>query len=149
MYRKHLRPVIFVMGVIVISSLLIGFRQPITNQLHSWKVLPQPERLTELYFTYPNNLPTKYTAGGSQTVQFTVHNLEYRPTNYRYQIVQTTEDGTTRQTLATGSFRLRQNQFAHPAVSITTADLGQRVKVEVQLINVNETISYWAGKEGA
>lgn len=114
--------------------------------MHSWKLLPEPERLTELYFTKPNTLPTSYTSGQAQTVSFTVHNLEYQTTGYRYQITEQSQDSSQRQTLASGSFTLRQNDYNHATVNISTVDFGPRVKVDVELVNVHESIDYWVTK---
>ena len=121
---------------------------PIDRQLRRWQLLPEPERLTELYFTQPNSLPTHYTSGQTQTVNFTVHNLEYQTTDYHYQIVEQTADGSQSQTLASGRFSLPQNASKHQSVIITTADIGQNVKVEVRLVNVNESIDYLLDRRG-
>ena len=117
--------------------------------MRRWKLLPEPERLTELYFTHPNSLPTKYTPGQQQTVAFTVHNLEYRTTTYHYQVTEQAQDGTSTQTLTSGSFTLTQNQFRSNALNITLTDLSQHVKVEVRLVNVNESIDYLLGRNGS
>jgi uncharacterized membrane protein len=122
------------------------FHSAIDRQMHSWKLLPEPERLTELYFTNPNSLPTKYTPGQTQLVNFTVHNLEYRTTNYQYKITETSQDRKQSQSLAAGSFSLPQNGYQKAAVSIATVDFGPRTKVEVRLVNVGESISYWMQK---
>lgn len=110
--------------------------------MHSWKLLPEPERLTELYFTHPNSLPTSYVPGQTQTVSFTVHNLEYATTDYHYAVTETNQDGSQSQTLASGSFTVPQNGYKNAAVNISTADLGSHVKLEVDLKNVNESIDY-------
>jgi uncharacterized membrane protein len=136
-------------GVIIIASLGVIFHSAIDRQLHSWKLLPEPERLTELYFTDPNHLPKTYAPGQTQTVKFTVHNLEYRTTNYQYRIIETSQDGKQSQQLAGGEFTLPQNGYQKPAVNIPTVDLGANVKVEVRLVSQNESIDYLMKKEGA
>jgi uncharacterized membrane protein len=128
--------------IIILAALATGYHSAIDRQLHSWKLLPQPERLTELYFTHPNSLPTKYTPGQMQTVSFTVHNLEYQTTNYPYIIIETTQDGTQSQTLVSDHFTLAQNIYHTVNVNIPIANLGQQVKVEVELVNQNESIDY-------
>jgi uncharacterized membrane protein len=134
--------------VLVVVALAIGYHSAIDRQLRSWKLLPEPEKLTELYFTHPNSLPTKYVPGQPQTVSFTVHNLEYQTTDYTYKIIETNQNGNQSQTLATSSFVLPQNGYKKAAVNISTIDLGSRVKVEVDLENVHESVDYWLEKEG-
>jgi len=84
-----------------------------------------------------------------QTVSFTVHNLEYATTNYHYVIVETNQDGSQAQQLSSGSFTLPQNAYRKVVVNISTTDLGARAKVEVDLVNVNESIDYLLQKGGA
>jgi uncharacterized membrane protein len=124
----------------------VGYHSAIDRQLHSWKLLPEPERLTELYFTHPNSLPTSYVPGQVQTVSFTVHNLEYRTTDYHYVIIETNQDGSQSQTLVSGSFTLPQNAYKKEAVNISTIDLGTHAKLEVDLKNINESIDYLVQK---
>lgn len=118
------------------------FHSRIDHQMHRWKLLPEPERLTELYFTQPNNLPSRYTPGATQTVSFTTHNLEYRTTTYNYKIVEASQDTSQSQTLSAGSFTLPQNAYKQQSVTIPTADFGQHVKIEVMLTGQNESIDY-------
>lgn len=120
----------------------------IHRQLNDWKLLPRQERLTELYFTHPNNLPATYTPGQPQTVSFTVHNLEYRTVVYHYEIIERGQTSDKSQTLATGSFTLGQNQYKRPAVTIDTVNLGTKAKISVDLKTVNESIDYHFTKEG-
>ena len=117
--------------------------------MHAWKLLPEPERLTELYFTDHTKLPTTYTPSEMQTVTFTVHNLEYRTTTYHYSITQASEDGSQTQELASGDFTLQQDKYQKASAPITLADFGPRSKVAVTLTNTKESISYWLTKGGA
>jgi uncharacterized membrane protein len=116
--------------------------------MRSWKLLPEPEKLTELYFTHPNSLPTTYVPGQPLSVNFTVHNLEYQTTGYTYKIVETSANNAQAQTLATGSFTLSQNIYKQETVNISTVDLGEKVKVEVDLVKQNETIDYLLNRSG-
>ena len=147
--RQHLAPIIAATVVIILLILGLVFHQPIKNQLNSWKLLPEPERLTELYFTKPNNLPSTYTPGQSQTVSFTVHNLEYRTTAYPYQISEQNQADTQSQTLAQGQFTLKQNAYEHAVSTIVLPDLGSRVKVVINLPNLAESIDYWVSEGGS
>jgi hypothetical protein len=137
-------------GVILLLVILaVGFHSAIDRQLHSWKLLPEPGQLTELYFTHPNSLPKTYVPGQMQTVSFTVHNLEYQTTDYTYKIVEVSGDNSQVQTLTTGSFTLTQNIYKQETVNISTIDLGEKVKVEVDLVKQNETIDYLLNRSGA
>ncbi len=140
--------ILFLVAIIAIVGLAAIFHAPINRQMHRWKLLPEPERLTELYFTNPNSLPKTYVPGQSQPVSFTVHNLEYRHTNYKYQITETSQDGTKSQQLADGAFSLEQNEYHKTTVNIPIVDLGPAVKVEVRLVNVNESIDYLLERRG-
>lgn len=82
-------------------------------------------------------------------VNFTVHNLEYQTTDYSYQITEQSQDNNQSQTLSSGSFTLPQNGYEKEAVNISTVDLGQHVKVNVELINENESIDYLVVRTGA
>jgi uncharacterized membrane protein len=135
--------------LIIVVALAIGYHNAIDRQLRSWKLLPEPERLTELYFTHPNSLPTTYVPGQPQTVSFTVHNLEYRDTMYQYVISEVSQDNGQSQVLNSGNFNLQQNGYHTEAVNISTSDLGPRVKLEVDLKTVNESIDYLLHKEGS
>lgn len=142
------KPVIaLTIGVVAIIALGGIFHLAINHQLHSWKLLPEPERLTELYFTDPNHLPSSYVPGQPQTVKFTVHNLEYRTTAYKYLITETSQDGKQSQQLADGTFSLPQNGYQKPVVNIPTVNLGPSVKVEVRLVGQNESIDYLLREE--
>ena len=135
--------------LVILVALGVGYHSAIDRQLHSWKLLPEPEKLTELYFTKPNSLPTHYTPGQTQTVSFTVHNLEYQTVNYSYVITETNQDNGQSQTLTSGSFILPQNAYKNTSVNISTIDLGSHVKLEVGLVNIHESVDYLLQKEGS
>jgi uncharacterized membrane protein len=139
-----------VLAVIVALTVGIVLLAPsIKRQLNDWKLLPQPERLTELYFTHPNSLPSNYTASQAQAVDFTVHNLEYRTETYSYTIVEATEPGQTGVTLARGNFTLKQGDYKKVTERIILQPLASRVNVDVNLTNVNESVDYWLTRQGA
>jgi hypothetical protein len=135
-------------GVIIVAFITFGVADAhgIKDQLNSWKLLPQPERLTELYYVNPNNLPSTYTPGVNQSFDFTVHNLEYRNTDYTYQVEEQSSDGSQTATLTQGSFWLNQNDYKTVSENINISNMGTRVKVIVNLTNVNESIDYWVNR---
>jgi len=129
--------------IVAFITFSIADAHGIKDQLNNWKLLPQPEHLTELYFTKPNNLPTTYNTTTDQSFGFTVHNLEYRATDYTYQVIEQSSDGSQTATLTQGSFWLKQNQYKTESENINLSNMGTRVKVVVDLTNVNESIDYW------
>ena len=136
--------VIVVAAVIVLGLIFHG---PLDRQLHRWKLLPEPEKLTELYFTHPNSLPSTYAPGQVLAVNFTTHNLEYQTVDYQYKITEVNQANNQSQTLATGNFSLKQNEYQRQSVNITTTDMGPHAKVEVELVNVHESIDYLLRRE--
>jgi Protein of unknown function (DUF1616) len=144
------RNLFIILGIFVVvastSAVAILNRSAINRQLHAWKVLPEPERLTELYFSDHAHLPGYYIPGDAQNVAFTVHNLEYRTTSYKYTITQQSRDGSQTQELGSGNFTIKEGQYQKTTVSITLADLGTDTKVVVKLND--ESIHYIMTKVG-
>lgn len=141
--RDHGKLFALVLTGLIVVVLAIFSAGTIKRQLNDWKLLPQSERLTELYFTHPNDLPNLYQPGHAQTVSFTTHNLEYKYVTYHYQILEQAENSSSSKLLKSGSFSLFQNQTTQPSVTITPINLGSRVQISVKLTNINESIDYW------
>jgi uncharacterized membrane protein len=143
-YRTYVAA--FSVAIIVILGFFVA--PAIHRQLNDWKLLPEPERLTELYFTDPNNLPSSYSVGQQQTVRFTVHNLEYRTTTYNYVVSDAASDGSQTSNVTTGSFTLAQNASKQVVINIVLPDVGTHGTVSVKLPEQNEAIDYLVQKEG-
>jgi hypothetical protein len=132
---------LFFAALLVLLSVV--FWTPIKNQLNDWKLLPQPERFSELYFTDHQHLPTTYAAGQTQTVKFTVHSLEHQPKSYTYAITASQTVGDPKaQILATGNFTLQHDQYRKETREITIPDLGPRINIRVTL-SPTQSIHYW------
>lgn len=131
--------------VTILLIVLMFNASAIKQQLYIWKLLPEPEHVTELYFTHPNNLPISYVPGQSQVVNFTVHNLEYNTSTYTFKIYEVSSTSSQNKLLASGIFLLHQNQSKLSSINIVPVNLGSRVK-GVSLNNVNEAIDYWVDR---
>lgn len=127
------------------------------RQLNAWKLLPQPERLSELYYENHTELPTSYAPGKPQTYSFTVHNLEGRNVDYSYTVTQQSQDGETTLTLAEGSFVVADNAWHTQNVTVTPQDAGARSQIITNLripssgnqsAFSNQSIHFWVKKEG-
>ncbi len=140
--RKSVRYCLIGVVVIAFTSFGIADAHRIRNQLNTWKLLPSPKHLTELYFANPNSLPSTYSVSVNQQFAFTVHNLEYHSVNYNYQIYEESIDGLQVTILKQGSFLLGQNQYKTISENIMLNDLGPQAKVVVNLINTSESIDY-------
>lgn len=122
--------------VVIAAISLISFAWStgkISHQLNRFDLLPQPERLTELSFTTSNKLPTTYAPGQLQSVNFTVHDIEYRTTNYSYTITQGTVNSTNGIVLAQGYVTLVQNQSKALSIPITFIAQGTSSQINVNL----------------
>jgi hypothetical protein len=144
--KIQIRAVIFVALslVLLLSILNIG---SIHRQLDAWKLLPQPERLTELYYANHTKLPTNYTAGVPQQFSFITHNLEYQDTGYSYKVVQASEDGKITQPIASGTFKLTPDTIGTTPVSFTPVDMGNKSLIITTLTNTRtgsvQSVHYW------
>jgi hypothetical protein len=117
---------------VVLVLLAVTYSTAIKNQLDSWKLLPQPERLTELYFSHSNDLPSTYTPGQTQVIDFTLHNLEYRATSYTYTIIQSGSASSSRP-IGGGQVELSQDQSTSLAIPVKPLDLGMSSQLEVEV----------------
>ena len=135
---------------VVILAVAAFDHAAIAHQLHSWKLLPEPERLTELYFTNATNLPTTYRPDQTQDVQFAVHNLEHRITSYNYVISARSVDNANAAaaTLAHASFTLVQNQTTTLAAPVTLPNLGAQATITITLQPGNVSINYMINEKG-
>ena len=143
---KNNRKILFVFLIFGLILLGLIFSSGINRQLHAWKVLPEPERITELYFTDHTKLPRTYHPDSKELVSFTIHNLEYRKTEYSYTIKQTSMDGLRSATLGTGSLTIMDKEYKYILTPIVLSDLGSRCKITIQL-NTNEAINFWLNRE--
>lgn len=149
-------------SIAILSALIflvIIQQKNIVSTLDSWGVLPRPERLSELYFTDYDRLPTTYTADEPYVVEFAIRNLEHQTTNYQYRVVQTGENGSNPQQLAAGQLRLDHDIARTVAAPIIYHDGDPRshilVIIEYDSIAPGDTsptldsqqISYWVTRK--
>lgn len=150
-YRRAKKTLFFVVvAVVCIAGVVTIFasRDAIARQMSAWKLVPQPDQLTELYFTSPTELPSTYLPGATQEVSFTVHNLEHQPMLYSYEIIQQNDVGAVSYVLAIGSFRLKHDGYHTETTTATYLDTGQKARIIVRLINQGQTVHYWVVKGG-
>ena len=130
--------------------------QPIlAKQMDKWKLLPRPERMTELYFTDYQQLHPSIGVGTPQTVMFTVHNLEHQATTYHYVLSATSKDDAVERPLGDGKFTLAHDQSLAVSKQVVLPPIDKQLSIEVSLqysgLNAGDTaptlqkqsIHYW------
>jgi hypothetical protein len=124
----------FVTGFVIALSVLAFVGQPVVaRKMDDWRLLPRPERLTELYFTDYRQLPTAEQFDTAQTVTFTVHNLEHQTTTYAYTLTAQSEDDKIEHSVGGGEFALAHDDSATTIKPVTLPNLTGRVIVKVNL----------------
>ena len=120
------------LSVLFVATLVI----PNAKGLES---VPQPSQpVTELYFTDHIHLPTTYYTGESQSVDFTIDNLEGHALTYSYRVeVNGVPTGGTR------TARLDNRQAERFEVAVPIAATSTRASIAVNLVDLNQTIQYW------
>ncbi|HEX6462476.1 MAG TPA: hypothetical protein VFZ58_04385 [Candidatus Saccharimonadales bacterium] len=110
---------VFACCLIVAVAAALFYKEAAATQLQRLNILPQPERLTELYFSEPATL-SRLSKVGSQLLSFTIHSLEHRPTVYTYQLF--VHFSATKRLLKEGHVMLAHNEARRMAESV--AELG-------------------------
>lgn len=144
-----------------LSGIVLANQAAIIRQLDDWQVLPQPTRLSELYFTDEHRLPSVLKVGSMQKLTFTIHNLEHRTTSYNYKVVAVSNTNGTEQFLGGGVITLNHNHFQIANQTVRVPALGTRlamkVKIEYEGITPGErrsqpqtqSIFFWAKTAGS
>lgn len=98
----------------------------------------QEEQFTELYFDDAQALTKTYVVGKPQAVAFSVHNLEGRNVRYTYLVL---VDGGL---VASGTTpNVPDSGFYHVQRLYTIRAARARVKIEIRLLTVGQSIHYW------
>jgi hypothetical protein len=145
--KRHVHYALAVLAVVFVASLAVINQSAIYNQLNDWKLLPQPEGTTELYFNEHLSLPNKYTPGDKYNVSFTVHSVEYKSQTYTYEIIQKDDTNNSTHVLNKGNFSLENNQYESRLAPITYVESGERSSIIINLLNKNQTILYHVGRQ--
>lgn len=130
--RKIAYLLIAVCCLVGVGGALFAYRAPIAKQLSDWRLLPEPERVTELFFTDYSTLPKSFTAGSHHTVAFTVRNLEHQKTVYHYKVIAASDQGAE-QSLGDGTFMLDHDRVHLGSADIVVPAFEPRLAIKVEL----------------
>lgn len=92
--------------VLVVAIFFYTERESIHVQLDKWKLIPRPERFTELYLENHADLPRSVVAGQIVPFSFTVHNLEGKTMEYPYEVYALAQNESEQQTIGRGNIIL-------------------------------------------
>jgi hypothetical protein len=147
--KRHRRALIYIALLVAIFFVGFGYgmRQPIAKQFHAWKLLPQEEQFSELYFDDSPYLPKTYGPGLPQSFTFEVHSLENIPTTYRYEVFAESSAGVD-YAVDNGVFAINPGQRHAQRITANMPDLGSRVRIVVRLSST-QSVHYWVTKEAA
>lgn len=135
----------FFYGIIIIGLAIsiIFYLSTIPSVRQTWVLATtiQPERFTELYFEDHMNLPKKAVKDESYEFRFTIHNLEYKPVNYIYEV--SIKHGDNKQLLETKKITLIQNEYKTIPIYYKITEKIDRAKIVINLINKsNQQINF-------
>ncbi|HVQ44327.1 MAG TPA: hypothetical protein VMT30_05170 [Candidatus Saccharimonadia bacterium] len=123
-----------IVGVLLgLGCVVFLSRSALAEQADAWHLVPRPQRFTELYFADYLRLSTAPKPGSTQTVAFTVHNLEHRSTAYRYELTSLAADEQTGKTLGSGSIMLAHGQSKVTEQVIAVPSPRKRTLIKVSL----------------
>jgi hypothetical protein len=138
-YQKNSSKLLAVSIIILLASLFIA-SYPVSD-IYNHFFLPQPERVTELYFDNPTTLPMVAAPDGS--VKFTFHTTSHEADFVTYTYVVTISGFGLSKVLKTGNFTLADGQSVDIPVSFSVPVRRARNLVTVQLSGRSESIHFW------
>ncbi|CAN5239721.1 hypothetical protein BH09PAT2_BH09PAT2_01370 [soil metagenome] len=140
--------IISVLGGLILGILFITLFFPGQNGIialmNKYKLLPQPERLTELYLEDHTHLPTTYKRGPNNRFKFTIHNLEHEQFTYDYVVSAVSTESA--RIIDKGTFTLEHDGYKTIQERISTPEAVQRTKINISLENKDQSIHFWVDK---
>jgi len=130
--KKEIAIIAILILLAAITAALYAARNVVYAELNDLKLIPQPERFTELYFENSANLPRATIANQSISFSFTIHNLEGVTTTYPYTVYFLYPSGTEA-TFASSSVMLADGASTTISVihKFLTSNLTGRVVVDL------------------
>ena len=145
--RQLSKRILVVLGVPLAVGILIFVnvqRTFIHNALTALYLIPQPEKLTELYFENGANLSNIPTNSKQVSFSFVVHNLETADYQYTYNV--SVYANGTKHLVDRGSILIKDNQYYVKAEKLALLNVSGRQEVVVELTNKQQMIDFWVGK---
>jgi len=147
-YKRIIRIELLLLVVcfIVVGSFRLFKYVPSVKEALILATTVKPETFTELYFEDHLSLPDKITLFKKNNFKFTIHNLENKDMEYKYEIyVDVTKE--KKRMIDKGSVLIKNNEYKTISEEFTIRIPIRRVKVAVNLISKSQQIHFWMGEE--
>lgn len=138
------------MSICIAALCLSGgvmYKSAIWSRLNAWKLVPQPELITELYFADSRTLPRTYVPEQPQIVTFFIHNLEGKAMRYTYLAEASRQDGSGTVEVARNTVEVPDVGSRAVPLEFKLPDLGPRARVNITLAGMPQAIHFWLTKE--
>lgn len=142
--RVERRAIVCLLLCIIAILFVAASNQPQFRQALRFATTHQPERLTELYFSNPQTLPSAYHPGEKIAVAFVIHNMEGTTKDYPYTIE--LQAPRTDIVAAHGSVRIFGGRRAKLTVPIAIRASAPRIAVVVLLPTKQQSLHFWLQK---
>ena len=145
--RQLSKRILLVLGVVFAVGLLIFInvqRTAIHDILTALYLIPQPERLTELYFENGANLSNIPANSNGVSFSFVVHNLEAADYHYTYNV--SVYANGTKHVVDSGNILVKDNQYYVKAEKLALTNVSGGQEIIVELTNKQQMIDFWVGK---
>lgn len=137
--KKYL---IFLVVFLIVVALYASYvyRPAIYRQLDALKLIPRPERFTELYFENHTNLPKTIVKNETISFSFTIHNMEGKDMEYPYVVYFKNNYGTT--TVEKNTALVKDNEYKTITESYTFKSASAQETLYVELTDQRQELRF-------
>jgi len=136
---------LFILACLVVGIILLINYVPSVKEAFILATTKKPETFTELYFEDHLSLPNEITLFKENNFKFTIHNLENKDMEYPYEVY--IEVNGEKQSIDKSSVLIKNNEYKTITQTFIITTPIQRAKIVVNLIDKNQQIDFWMGKE--
>ncbi len=139
--RKITFSIIFFSALVAVCVFLYVFRSNVWAEMDNLKLIPIPEKFTELYFNDYSTLPKKSVAKELISFSFTIHNMEGATITYPYDVYFKYPDGS-RVMFASGTTTIGDGDYQIINASHTWISSNLQGQVVAELTQKNQAIDF-------
>ena len=138
--RQSFKLVSLLIGVIGILILFSLHRASLYNGLVALDVIPEPDKLTEIYFNDHTHLPKSATSNEVIRFSFVIHNLETTDYQYAYQV--SVNAHGMRLVVDSGTVLVKNDQYYVKYEQFSLLNSPGSQEVVVELISKRQSIHF-------